>query len=76
MFNKTNNGTIVLKDYINLNLIDLTEIINESFNILKCLIYTDSNKKDNINLVINIDKNLPKLIKNDGKIYFYWPQMF
>ena len=56
------------KDFdINLNLIDLTEIINESFNILKCLIYTDSNKKDNINLVINIDKNLPKLIKNDGK---------
>lgn len=45
MFNKTNNGTIVLKDYINLNLIDSNKT---SYGIVSNIF-----PKDNSNVIIN-----------------------
>ena len=49
---------------IKLEFFELRKIIEDVFHIIKSLISSNPNKK-NINLVLNIDENLPKLIKSD-----------
>ena len=51
---------------IKLELIELREIIEDVFHIFKSLKSSNLNKR-NVNLLINVDKNLPKLIKSDSK---------